>query len=616
MVKTIKKIMHFEYVEPAVVAVALLAGGLAWPFSPGLAAWIWGLVALAGVIKPATGMVETLRGGQFGIDVIAVVAIVASVALHENLAAIVVLLMLTGGEALEDYAQRRARAELSSLLARAPRLAHRKQGATIQDIPVSQVAPQDILVVRPGETIPVDAKIVKGQTSLDESAITGESLPVDKREGDELLSGSVNTTGLIEVEALRASGDSQYARIVQLVQEAASSRSPLVRLADRYSVPFSIITFTLAGIAWALSGQALRALEVLVVATPCPLLIATPVALVSGMSRAARHGIIVKNGGALERLAVLKAVAFDKTGTLTKGEPEVAQIIPTGISKAELLRITASAERSSVHTLAQAVVAEARKHNLQLADTVNLTETPGKGVVATIEGKQVVVGKADFLHEQGIKVTVRGDEQAIQTAIFVAVDGKFAGVITFADALRPEAKRALAAIKALGVARTVMLTGDKQAVAERIAKRLGITDVKAECLPEDKVNALHALRNEFAPVAMVGDGVNDAPTLAAADVGIALGAKGSTAASESADVVIMLDDLMRVPMAIAIARRALWIAQESIWVGIGLSIVLMVVATFGGIRPVYGALLQEAVDVTVIINALRAHYGGRDVGVR
>jgi heavy metal translocating P-type ATPase len=610
--KTLKRIRTFEYLEPLLVAIALVLGGLLWLAGFGSAAeWLWGITALIGIIQPTIGMIETLRGGQFGVDIIAVVAIVASVALHENLAAIVVLLMLTGGEALEDYAQRRAQAELSELLKRAPRMAHIKRGKEIKNVPVSQVVPGDILVVRPGETIPVDAQITSGQTSVDESAITGESLPVDKKEGDELLSGSVNTTGLIEVKALRASGDSQYARIVKLVQDAASSRSPLVRLADQYSVPFSIITFTLAGLAWLLSGEALRALEVLVVATPCPLLIATPVALVSGMSRAARYGIIVKSGAALEQLARLQAVAFDKTGTLTKGTPEVTQIMPYGISKAELLRITASAERSSVHTLAHAVVNEAHKHKLKLSTASSLTESPGNGIVATIDGRHVVVGKSDFLHDHGIAVKVQGEETSVQTAVFVGIDGKFAGAILFADTLRPETKQALAELRSTGIAHTVMLTGDRQEVANRIAGRVDITDVKAELLPEDKVIALRDVRRLFSPVAMVGDGVNDAPTLAAADVGIALGAKGSTAASESADVVIMRDDLRLVPTSIAIAKRAMKIAQQSIWVGIGLSIVLMIIAMFGVIPPVYGALLQEAVDVTVIINALRAHYGGQ-----
>lgn len=606
----IKQILDFEYLEPTVVGASIVIGGLLWLAGyHTVAEWLWGVVAALGVILPAWGMVATLREGQLGIDIIAVVAIVASLLLHENLAAIVVLFMLTGGEALEDYAQRRAQAELHSLLSRAPRLAHRKEGDRARSIPVEQVVPGDILVVRPGETIPVDSKLIKGETTLDESAITGESLPVGKAPGDDLLSGTVNQSALIEVEALRAVGDSQYARIVQLVQEASSSRSPLVRLADRYSVPFTLVTFTLAGIAWFISGHALRALEVLVVATPCPLLIATPVALVSGMSRAARHGIIVKNGGALEQLAWAKAVAFDKTGTLTRGVPEVTQIIPLGLTKRELLLIAASAEQSSVHTLAQAIVTEAAKHRMKLAQPTELEEDPGNGVHATINGDKVLVGKESFLRRQGVKMRLSGEEEDIQTSVYVAINGRLVGALMFADAVRPETKTVLNELKSLHIERTVMLTGDRQTVARRIANRLGITEVRAELLPQDKVTALRALHKEIAPVAMVGDGVNDAPTLAAADVGIALGARGSTAASESADVVIMLDDLKRVPMAIGIARRALYIATQSIWVGLGLSIVLMVIAMFGVIPPVFGALLQEAVDVTVILNALRAHFG-------
>lgn len=610
MEKIWAKVQGFEYIEPALVGASIILGGLLLLLGYSeIASGLWIITALIGIWSPVWGMVETLRDGRFGVDIIAVVAIIASLLLHENLAAVVVLFMLTGGEALEDYAQNRAHAELSSLLARAPRLAHRKEGDRARSIPVADVVPGDILIVRPGEAIPVDARLVKGETSLDESAITGESLPVDKRPGDELLSGTVNQTDLIEVEALRAVGDSQYAKIVQLVEEASSSRSPLVRLADRYSIPFTIITFTLAAVAWLVSHEPLRALEVLVVATPCPLLIATPVALVSGMSRAARHGIIVKNGGSLEQLAWVKAVAFDKTGTLTRGVPEVTQIVPMGITKPELLLIAASAEQSSVHTLAQAVVAEAAKHKMKLATATELEESAGNGVTATINGDKVLVGKEDFLQSQGIKMKVIGLKEDVQTSIYVAINNQLVGAIMFADALRPETKTVLSELKDLKIERTVMLTGDRESVAKRIAARLGITDVRAELLPEEKVAALQTLHKQVSPVAMVGDGVNDAPTLAAADVGIALGAKGSTAASESADVVIMLDDLNRVPIAISIARRALHIATQSIWVGIGLSIVLMLIATTGKIPPVYGALLQEAVDVLVILNALRAHFG-------
>ncbi len=568
------------------------------------------LVAVSPLI---VDMIKEVRGGNYGIDLLAVTAILASLALHEFLVATVILLMLTGGEALEAYAQEHAKKELSDLLDRAPKTAHRYDGDELHDVPVNQVRVGDRLLIKPGETVPVDAVVIDGASSFDEAAITGESLPVDKAVGQDVVSGSVNTTRPVTVTASHTSAESQYQQIVQLVRQAASSRSPLVRLADRYSVPFTIISLGLAGVAWALSGQALRALEVLVVATPCPLLLATPVAIVSGMSRAARHGIIVKSGAALEQLARLRAVAFDKTGTLTKGEPKVDRVKPVaGGDEAELLATLAALEQSSNHILAQAVVAAAQARGLKLpAKVEQLREEPGSGLVATVDGRVVVAGRPQWLQSHGVELPAGLPTD--QTVAHVAIAGRYAGSVSFADQVRPETKATLRELADLGIRKTLMLTGDQAGVARRIAHQVGLTDVQAELRPAAKLAAIKALEAHHQPAAMVGDGVNDAPTLAAADVGIALGARGSTAASESADVVIMLDDLARVPLAIHIARRAILIANQSILVGIGLSIVLMLIAMTGVIPPVYGALLQEAVDVAVILNALRAR-SGRLVG--
>ncbi len=591
----------------AYVAVGLLLYALGQPVA---ASWVLRLGSIVATIPLVRDMFQELRQGNYGIDLLALTAIVASLLLGEYVVAGVILLMLTGGEALEAYAQEHAKKELGDLMTRAPKTAHRYEGEMVHDVPVDQVRPGDRLLVKPGETVPVDGVVAEGTSSFDESAITGESLPVDKAVGHDVVSGSVNTTRPVAIKASHTSHDSQYEQIVQLVSQAASSRSPLVRLADRYSVPFTVVSLGLASVAWLLSGQALRALEVLVVATPCPLLLATPVAIVSGMSRAARHGIIVKSGAALEQLAVLRTIAFDKTGTLTEGEPKVAEIMPAeGEHETEVLGILAAVEQSSNHILARALVTAASERRLKLPKVTHIEEEPGSGLKARLDGKTVLVGRAEWLADHGATLPTYAVEG--QTVVLLAMDGRYIGAVSFADQVRPETADTLKRLATLGIHKTLMLTGDQPGVAQRIAQEIGLTNVRASLRPADKLAVLQTVEPADRPAAMVGDGVNDAPTLAAAEVGIALGARGSTAASESADIVIMPDDLTRVPLAIAIARRAIAIARQSIFVGIGLSIGLMLIAMTGVIKPVYGALLQEAVDVAVILNALRARHGGQ-----
>lgn len=573
------------------------------------------LMGVIGVLPIIKDMVNSIRAGEYGVDILAVVAIVSALALQEYVAAGIILFMLTGGEALEDYAQERAKKELNDLLKRAPKIAHLKTRDGEKDVPVDTIKPGDIVIVKPGEVVPVDSIIKKGQTTLDESALTGESLPVEKGPQDSLLSGSINQLVPIEVKALATSGESQYEKIIHLVEAAASSRSPLVRLADQYSLPFTLLAFTIAGLAWAISAEPIRFLQVLVVATPCPLIIATPVALVSGMSRAARHGIIVKNGAALEQLAQLKAIVFDKTGTLTVGAPQVEHIMPReagDYSEKQILQLAASVEQSSAHTLATAVVTEAKKRKLKINTATELEELLGKGITGKVGDRYVSVGKLSYLQYLGVLFPNRFHdhehnlEAQGKTGTYVAIEGVYAGVITFADQIRKETQETLKQIYAMGITDIAMVTGDHYEVAQRIADELDLSQVHADQLPGDKLKVIQRLRRAHKPLAMVGDGVNDAPVLAASDVGIALGAKGSTAASESADVVIMLDDLLRVPMAIKISKRTLHVARESIFVGIGLSVILMLIAATGRISPLNGALLQEGVDILVILNALRA----------
>ena len=575
--------------------------------------------ALAVAAYLAVGMVRRLLGGQWGIDILAVTAIVSTVLVGEFIASMIIVLMMAGGTALEDYAAGRAKKELTSLLERVPQTAHRERGGTpaagthadgqYEDVAATDVRIGDILLVRPGEVVPLDGVMLSESGSFDESSLTGESLPVERVAGDPLMSGSLNGEAAVRMEVSARMEDSQYSRIVALVREASASKAPMVRLADRYAVPFTLLAYALGAAGWIISGSPARFAEVLVVATPCPLLIAAPVAFLGGMSRAARAGIIVKYAGVLEQLSRIKTVAFDKTGTLTYGRPALVGVRTAGgLPEDEVLRLAASAEQYSSHVLAASVMDAARNRGLVFETATEATEFATHGVRARLDGRDVVVGKPKFVAESaaGVEETklVSGE-----LAIYVGVGGDFAGALVMSDPIRKEARRTLAELEELGVTRTVMLTGDALATAEHIADEAGLTDVRAECLPPDKVEAVRSL--PLRPVMMVGDGVNDAPVLAVADVGIAMGARGSTAAGESADVVIILDDLSKVASAVRIGQRTVQVALQSIWIGIALSVALMVAAAAGYVPAVAGALSQELVDLATILNALRALSAGR-----
>lgn len=603
-----------------VVAITVLVGGVGGILEitgNGIVAqWVLSAFAMIVAARQAWDMIRDLLRGQWGIDVLAIMAIIATVAVGEYWASLVIVLMLSGGEALEDYAAGRAQRELSALLDRAPRLAHRLDGdeREAEDIPVTEVAVGDRLLVRPSEVVPVDGILASESGSFDESSLTGESLPIEKARGDGLLSGAVNGQVAVIMEATALSADSQYQRIVALVADAARSRSPLVRLADRFAVPFTALALAIAGLAWLLSGDPVRFAEVLVVATPCPLLIAAPVAFMGGMSRASRHGIIVKGGGTLEQLARARTVAFDKTGTLTHGEPTVVEVRPAGgLSEDELFSLVASAEAYSSHVLATSIVRAAHERGLPVYAASTAREEATNGVIATIDeqgagGREVVVGKFRLVVEHApdaVATTVSSGE----LSVYVAVDGRFAGTILLSDRLRENARATLDELTSLGVTRTLMLTGDAGETARHIAAQVGITDINAELLPTDKVRIVKSITAR--PVIMVGDGVNDAPVLAVADVGIAMGARGATAASESADVVIVLDDLSRVADAVLIGQRTMRVALQSIWLGIVLSVGLMLLGAFGLLPAIVGAALQEVVDLATILNALRALGRGR-----
>lgn len=598
----------------ATVVVGILALVLALADLTDAARWVSVLSVSGFIVFTLVGMIRDVLRGHVGLDILAVVAMVATLAVGEYAASLIIVLMLSGGQALEDIAGRRANRELTALLERAPRTAHRVRTGphgtdAVADVPADEVAVGDVLLIRPAEIVPVDGVLLSPAANMDESSLTGESMPVPRTAGEEVLSGSVNGSAAIRVRALRRSADSQYQQIVALVREAQESRAPVVRLADRFAIPFTAVSLAIAGAAWGISGDPTRFAEVLVLATPCPLLIAAPVAFLGGLSRAARAGVIIKGGAVIEQLARVRTGAFDKTGTLTRGHPTVVEVrAADGWTPDDVLRLAASAEQYSTHVLADGIRRAAEERGLPLSAATAAEETATNGVRAAIEGRSVVVGKPRYV--RSLAPDTRTVEIASgQAAAYVAVDGVFAGALILADDPRAESAGVIAWLRAHGVERAVMLTGDAEPTARAIAAAVGIDEVRAELLPADKVQLAAGLQPR--PVLMVGDGVNDAPVLAAADVGIAMGAKGATAAGEAASVVILKDSLAGVVDAVAIGRDTLRVALSAIGIGIALSIGLMLVATTGLIPAVAGALVQELVDLATILYALRA-LTGRD----
>ncbi|GAA3685969.1 heavy metal translocating P-type ATPase [Nonomuraea antimicrobica] len=572
----------------------------------------WGDVVLAAgtivAIVPASWWVfSALRAGRLGVDAIAVLALVGTLAVREYLAGALIAVMLAGGRALEQYAMRRARGDLTALYERAPRWAHRYERDGPRRVDVSTLSRGDLLLVPAGEMVPVDGVIMRTAAMLDESALTGEALPVEHPVGENVRSGVVNAGPAFDLRATSTAEESSYAAVVRLARETEADSAPVVRLADRFAAWFLPVTLALAGLAWAWSGEAVRAVAVLVVATPCPLLLAAPAAIASGLSRTARRGVVVKGGGALETLGRARTLVLDKTGTLTQGCPEVVDVVAAeGFTVRDVLGLAAAVDRMSSHVLAAAIARAAEVRGAERFGAERVHEEVGSGTTGTVGGRLVQVGKAP----RGLDSTWMAAQRAraaLDSAmtVWVSVDGGVAGVILLRDAVRADAGRTLRRLRSSGIERVVMLTGDRAEVAESVAAVLGIDRVLAERTPEQKVAGVReeAVR---APTVMVGDGVNDAPALAAAQVGVAMGARGSAASTQAADVVLTTDRLDRLADAMDVARRARRIAVQSAGAGIGLSLVAMVAAALGAIPPAAGALLQEAIDVTVILNALRA----------
>ena len=543
---------------------------------------------------------EDWKSGRYGVDILAVIAIVSTILINNYWAEWMILVMSTGGETLEDYATGQASKELRSLLNNTPRIANKLVNGQITEVKVNELHIGDIVLIKPGQQVPVDGEIIKGTSSFDQSSLTGESVPVTKKPGDNLMSGSVNGDVAVQMKVTKEAKDSEYQSIVALVKSSQAQPAKFVKMADRYAVPFTIISLIIGGVAWAVSGDATRFAEVMVVASPCPLLIAAPVALVSGMSSMSAHHIIVKSGPTLEKLARAKTFAFDKTGTLTENQLVVDQVVPAeeSVSKDELQGLAASVEQQSSHVIAGSLVKATNKDLIK--PVTDLKETTAQGVEGNVDGKHVKVGKLKFVAPDHEKIDVNS------TAVFVSIDNQFAGYITLMDEMRPETPDTIAKLKRQGAQDIMMLTGDHKAVAERVGNKAGITDIRADLLPSEKIKAIKGVPKNLRPVVMTGDGVNDAPSLTAADVGIAMGAKGATAASESADAVIMVNDLSKINDAVAISKHTMKVANVDVLTAIGVVIIIELIAFTGVIPAFWGAILQEVVDMITISLGLLA----------
>lgn len=600
------------------ITAAAVAAGLALMLAGAgaAAAATWGAATLLVLAPTVFAAVRDLLRRRAGIDVIAILAMAGSLALGEYLAGAVIALMLGSGRALEGYAAARAERELSALLARAPRAAHRFDGDALVDVPIEQVAAGDRLLVKESDAVPVDGVIASAAAMLDESALTGESRLLEREQGDHVASGAVNAGPPFEMRATASAEASTYAGIIRLVRAAQARQAPFVRMADRYAALFVPIALAAAGGAWIASGDPVRALAVLVVATPCPLLLAAPIAIVSGISRAAHRGIIVRDGGALEMLARARAVLLDKTGTLTTGTPRLDEVVTVagGPDAETVLALAASLDQVSSHVLAAAIVRAARDRGLTLVFPAEPRETAGGGMEGLVGERRVRLGSLAWVAQQqpgaGVELARRLAQHG-GSHVVVAIDGAVAGALLLDDSLRPDTQRAIRHLRQRGIEQVTMLTGDRAEAAQAVGAVLGVDRILAEQSPQSKVLAVAAARDAGWVTVMVGDGINDAAALATADVGVAMGARGATASSEAADVVIVVDRLDRVVEAIEIAQRTARIARESVLLGMGLSFVAMGFAAGGLLPPVAGAVLQEGVDAAAILWALRALGGGR-----
>lgn len=611
MVGEYESLRRFGLPVLALLALMTLAGGGLASFSDQVA-WayrLWSTGTALVLVALLIEIVRSLARGQFGLDIIAGLSMGAALAFGEPLAGNIVALMYAGGQQLENFAEGRARREMTALLGRTARTAMRHAGSELEEVPIEVLAPGDRILIRRGEVVPVDGRLLAARADIDLSALTGESLPARFGQDDDIPSGGTSIGAVFDLEVSRTAAESTYAGIVRLVESAQASKAPMVRIADRFALWFLLFTVSIAGAAWWMTSDPLRALAVLVVATPCPLILAVPVAIISGMSRAASLGVLVKSGGAFETLARVRTAVLDKTGTMTSGKAGVVEIrTADGVEPDEVLRLAASLDQASNHVSAEALVQSAHERGMVLSYPSDIVEAPGSGIEGKVDGNRLAVGGSDFVRGRCLSGDPRdlGRDLPPGTAVVaVGIDGVVAGIILLSDRLRDDARAAIAAFRRAGIRRFVLASGDQADAVQATGALLGVDLARGALQPSEKVEVVIAERRD-APVMMIGDGVNDAPALAAADVGVAMGARGAAASSESADVVLLVDHLGRLPAALSIARRTRHIAFQSVAVGLGLSIVAMVAAALGYLPPVEGAVLQEVIDVAVILNALRA----------
>lgn len=583
------------------------------------AAWI--AIILCGIPIICGAFIGLVTEFDIKADVLVSIALVASVIIGEYFAAGEVAVIMQLGALLEDLTVAKARSGIEKLVELTPRTARIVRGSEEEVVPAENVQVDDIVRVLPGETIPVDGIITAGQTSIDQSVMTGESLPVDKTEGDEVRSGTVNRFGAFDMRATKVGEDSSLARMVRLVQSADAGKAKIVRIADRWATWIVVIALTAAVLTWLISGEIIRAVTILVVFCPCALVLATPTAIMAAIGNVTKYGVLVREGDALERLAAVKRVMFDKTGTLTHGTPKLVgaetgasttnetgeEIIPTDAATEHLLTFAAAAEARSEHPLGKAIVAGYRERfDAPLPELQDFTMTPGRGVTATVEGKRVLVGNAEMMEEEGVTGYSSGTHEAHLergcTVSFVAVDGQPLGFIALADTMRETAKSTIAAIESLGV-KTTMATGDGEKAARYIAGQTGVNDVRANCFPEDKMAAIEQYENAGEPVCMVGDGINDAPALKRSTVGVAMGGIGSDIAIDAADIVLVRDGIDSLPHVLALARRMMITIKCNLTFSMTLNFIAIILAITGLMGPVVGALVHNAGSVLVILNS-------------
>lgn len=634
----VNKLIIFSkrYPIPTFAIIGLLVGIISHYIlnDPDTAHWIWFIVLVIGGVPILFETIKGMLHGHFASDIVAMLAITTAIITNEAFPGVIIVIMQSGGKALEDYAFRKATSSLDELMARSPKTARRKiNDNEIEDVNVGEIRVRDHLVIRPGDLVPVDGTIVSETAQIDESSLTGEPLSKIKHIGEEVFSGTVNSGDIFEIKAKRISEESQYSKIVKLVKKAREEKAPIQRLADRYAVWFTPITLAMCGLGWLLTQNPQTILSVLVVATPCPLIFATPVAIISGINKAAKQSIIVKSGAAIEQLSKVDAVVFDKTGTITYGTPVVEDIIPLDsnikrnensrnieYAKDNILFKAASLEQMSSHPSAQAIVKAAKEKFNDFSLPVNFHESPGLGVEGYINGKHIMVGSPTFIESESntntnynitnkndnLSRTINDIQKQGKTVALININGTNIGLIIFSDKIRNGVVDMIKNLKNDEIKKTIMLTGDSLDNARAIANQAAIDNYKYNLLPEDKVNEVKKLKEKFKNIVMVGDGINDAPALTTATAGIAMGAKGTAISAEAADVVLLADDVTKVSNIIQISKRTIKIAKQSILVGIGISFLLMIFASFGLIPPSIGALFQEALDVGVILNALRA----------